>query len=161
MRYAQLRSMDITNGEGIGVALFVQGCDFRCKCCFNSNTWDFNGGHEWNENIENNMFNMCGNEYINHLSILGGEPMHPNNACDVIRISKKFKELYPNKKIWVWTGYLIDNIPNNEILEYADYIIDGQYDDSKKDFRLKFRGSSNQRVWEKGTDGIWVLKKTD
>ena len=146
MRYAKIDSCEITNGKHVGLSLYVQGCDFHCKGCFNQSTWDFNGGREWTRNTEAYLLNLCSRDYIKRLSVLGGEPMHPLNADVVIDIMKKFKVLYPEKEIWMWTGYIYENIPNKDVLLYADYIIDGQFDINQKDLTLEFRGSRNQRL---------------
>lgn len=142
--------MDISNGEGIGIALFVQGCPFHCKGCFNPETWDFNGGKEWTEEIEQEFISLAGQPHIKRISILGGEPMCEKNYSCVLTIVSKLKEIYPQKQIWLYTGYVLmwpdkqDGI--SPILDYCDVIVDGQFDADKRDMRLKFRGSSNQRV---------------
>ena len=150
MRFASMRSMDISNGDGVGVALFVQGCEGFCKGCFNSETWDFNCGKEWTEETENKLMGLCSKPYITRLSMLGGEPLHPRNIETVIHIAKRFKSLYPDKKLYIWTGYLFNNICNKEILNYADVIIDGKYVEELRDLTLKWRGSSNQKIYRKG-----------
>lgn len=147
MRFAQLRRMDISNGKGIGVSLFVQGCHLLCKGCFNSETWDFNGGKEWTESTEQYLFKLIDSPHINHLSILGGEPLCEENIETVTQIAKRFKEQFPDKKLWIWTGYTFENyVKDKEITKYADIIVDGRFEIDKKDLSLKFRGSSNQRV---------------
>lgn len=156
MKYAQIRAMDVTNGEGIGISLFVQGCDFHCKNCFNPSTWDWNGGYEWNQQKEEELFELCSKPYITRLSILGGEPLNPKNIDAVIKLAKRFKEKFPDKKLWVWSGYSFeDYISKTDIVKYADYIIDGKYEDDKRDLTLRFRGSSNQRIWHKNNN-IWM-----
>lgn len=157
MRYAQIRRMDISNGEGIGVSLFVQGCHFACKNCFNQETWDFNGGKEFTLDKELYLLSLCTKPYIKRLSILGGEPLTPENIDTVTNISKLFKGQFPNKKLWIWTGYTFeDYVKDKEITKYADVIVDGRFVDELKDLNLKFRGSSNQRIWVKNKDNIWV-----
>lgn len=147
MRYAQIRKMDISNGEGIGVSLFVQGCRFACKNCFNKETWDFNGGKEFTLNDYSYLFSLCNKSYIKRLSILGGEPLAPENITDVTIISSLFKEQFPDKKLWIWTGYTFeDYVKDKEITKYADIIVDERFVEELKDFNLKFRGSSNQRI---------------
>lgn len=159
MRYAQIRAMDVTNGDGIGVAVFVQGCDFHCKNCFNQSTWDWNGGYEWNEQKEKELFTLCDKPYITRLSVLGGEALNPKNIDEVIELAKHFKEMFPNKKLWIWSGYNFENyISKTEIVQYADYIIDGLYEEDKRDFRLHFRGSSNQRIW-RNTGTEWIIEE--
>ena len=146
MRYNKIRKMDISNGPGVRVSIFFQGCSFHCKNCFNKETWDFNGGLEFTDETIDEIIRLCSPDYITGLSILGGEPMHPNNIEGTIRLAKKFKETYPNKNIWSWSGFLMENICNKEILNYLDVLVDGQFVDELKDFTLDWRGSSNQRV---------------
>lgn len=163
MRYASMRDMDISNGSSVGVALFVQGCDFHCNGCFNTETWDVNGGLEWNTESINKFFNILNRPYIKRCSILGGEPLHPNNIADVFYLCKTIKEQYPSKTIWLYTGYTFEDIwipkncvtnnelnltrsLRNEILKYIDVLVDGQYVKELRDITLPFRGSSNQRI---------------
>lgn len=157
MRYASIRKMDISNGEGVRISLFVQGCSFHCKNCFNEETWSWDGGKEFTQKEFNLLMNLCNNPHIKGLSVLGGEPLHPNNIDVVTQIAKKFKELYPKKDLWIWTGYTFkDYVKDKEITKYADVIVDGRFVDELKDLNLKFRGSSNQRIWVKNKDNIWV-----
>ena len=150
MRYAQIRNMDISNGENLGVALFVQGCRFQCKNCFNKETWDFNGGKEWTEEIENKFFALADRPYIKRISILGGEPLVDENLSDVFNLIKKLKVKFSDKVIWIYTGYTFENILSNPLrkrtIEMCDVVVDGKYMDNLRDLTLKFRGSSNQRV---------------
>ena len=146
MRYASIRKMDISNGEEIGIALFVQGCHFHCYNCFNPQTWDFSQGKEWDAETELNFLNLTKPSYIKRISFLGGEPLCPENRKTVTRLSALLKELYPNKKQWLYTGYEFNYISTFAILKTLDVVIDGQYDDSKRDVTLKWRGSKNQRV---------------
>ena len=105
MRYASIRSMDISNGEGVGVSLFVQGCDRHCFNCFNSETWDFNGGKEWTEETKNKFIKLIDRPYINRISILGGEPLAERNIDEVLSLIKEIRISYPEKYIWLYTGY--------------------------------------------------------
>ena len=147
MRYAKIRKMDISNGPGVRVSIFFQGCSFHCKGCFNSETWDFNGGKEFGDEQINNILELANNDYITGLSILGGEPMHPKNIESSLKLAKAFKEKYPNKTIWAWSGYLFDEyLKDKEIVNYLDVLVDGQFVEEKKNPTLKWRGSSNQRV---------------
>lgn len=146
MRYAQIRSTDIQNGPGFRTSIFVQGCHFHCKNCFNESTWDFNGGNEFSETELNKLLEISDKDYISGLSILGGEPLAPENIDEVINIAKTFKEKFKDKTIWLWTGYLYESVINKDIFNYIDVLVDGQFKDELKDFRLMYRGSSNQRV---------------
>lgn len=146
MHYNKIRKMDISNGPGVRVSIFVQGCTFHCKNCFNPETHDFNGGKEFDNHTINTILDLCQNDSIRGLSILGGEPLHPKNIEEVTRLAKTFKETYPNKDIWVWTGFHFEDLKEKEIFHYIDVLVDGQFDEELKDPRLKWRGSSNQRV---------------
>lgn len=148
MRYAQIRTMDLSNGPGIRITLFVQGCAFHCKNCFNSETWDFNGGKEWTDAEFNKILELGNNEHVAGLSILGGEPLHEDNVKEVGRLITAFKSLYPNKTVWVWSGFTYENLnqEQKDAISNADVLVDGRFVDELKDFKLKYRGSSNQRV---------------
>ena len=147
MRYNKIRKMDISNGPGVRVSVFFQGCHFQCKGCFNSDTWDFDGGKEFNDEVINHILDLCNNEVISGLSILGGEPLNPKNIEGTTKLAKAFKEKYPDKTIWLWSGYLFDEyIHDKEIVNYLDIVIDGQFKIDLFDLSLKYKGSSNQRV---------------
>ncbi len=146
MHYNLIRKMDIADGPGIRVSIFVQGCEFHCKNCFNKETWNFDKGKEFTEDTIKRVLELCEPKHIQGLSILGGEPLHPRNIEGTIALAKAFKEKFPKKDIWIWTGFLYENIVNKEILKYADVIVDGQFKEELHDFRLKWCGSSNQRV---------------
>ncbi len=146
MRYNKIRKMDISNGPGVRVSLFFQGCHFHCKGCFNAETWDFNGGKEFNDDIINHILDLCSNDVISGLSILGGEPMHPVNILGTTKLAKLFKEKYPEKTIWVWSGFLFDNLKDKEVINYIDVLVDGRFEIDKSSPLLKYKGSSNQRV---------------
>ena len=147
MRYNKIRKMDISNGPGVRVSIFMQGCTFKCKNCFNKETWDFNSGKCFSDETIDKVLELAQNEHIAGLSILGGEPLHPKNIDASTKLAKAFKEKFPDKSIWVWTGFLFDeNLNNLEILNYIDVLVDGVFKEELKDPRLKWRGSSNQRV---------------
>lgn len=163
MNYAQIRSMDISNGEGIGVSLFVQGCDFHCKNCFNSETWEFSKGHEWNDKTKNQFLKLIEKPFIQRISILGGEPLHPKNVQNVLKIVDEIRVSYPTKNIWLYTGYTWEQIMHpvitdinseqlkilqmrKELVSKCNVLIDGRYVDELRDISLHWRGSSNQRV---------------
>ena len=147
MHYNKIRKMDVSNGEGIRVSIFMQGCVFNCKGCFNPETHDFNGGKEFTDETIDRVIDLCSKEYIVGLSILGGEPLHPKNIDGTTKLAKKFKEVYPDKNIWVWSGFLFDrDLKDKEVLNYIDVLVDGQYNCDLYSPRLKWKGSSNQRV---------------
>ena len=140
MRYHKIRKMDISNGPGVRVSIFMQGCEFHCENCFNKETWDFDGGNEFTEKTIEEVLELCSKDFITGLSILGGEPLHPNNIEGTTKLAKAFKEKYPNKTIWVWSGFLFDKDLN------IDVLVDGQFVNSLHNPTLKWKGSSNQRV---------------
>lgn len=150
MKYAKIRKMDISNGEGVRVSLFVQGCSFHCKNCFNPETWDFNKGKEFTTAEIQKIMELANKDYIAGLSVLGGEPLHNNNVDEVFHIVATFKEKFPNKDIWLWTGFKFEDAIKDSkrkfILRNIDVLVDGQFEEDKKDLTLKWRGSSNQRV---------------
>lgn len=169
MRYAQIRSMDISNGEGVGVSLFVQGCPLHCKNCFNSDTWDFNGGKEWTEEIKDRFMKLIDRSYIKRVSFLGGECLAEQNLDEVLSLIKEIRISFPEKTIWLYTGFCWNDImcsfaglqadyvvldkkdieaweKRREIISNVDVLVDGEYIDEQRDITLKWRGSSNQRV---------------
>ena len=147
MRYHKIRRMDISNGPGVRVSIFMQGCSFNCPNCFNPETHDFNGGHEFLDETIDKVLELCSLEHIVGLSILGGEPLHPKNIDGTTKLAKAFRERYPDKSIWVWSGFLFDrDLKDKEILKYIDVLVDGQYKDELHNPKLKYCGSSNQRV---------------
>lgn len=149
MRYNKIRKMDISNGPGVRISIFLQGCEFNCKDCFNPETHDFKGGKEFTNESLNTLLNLD-KDYIKGLSILGGEPLHKNNIKGTLEIAKAYKENFPNKTIWIWTGFTFEKLKESldflELLKYIDILVDGPFVEEKKDIRLKYSGSSNQRV---------------
>ena len=146
MRYNLIRKMDISNGPGIRVSIFMQGCPFHCKNCFNPETWDFNGGKEFTQKTINEILKLSDKQEIKGLSILGGEPMAPSNIDGTTQLAKAFKEKFPQKSIWAWSGFRYDDLKNKEVLNYIDVLVDGTYKDELRDPTLHWKGSSNQRV---------------
>ena len=148
MKYAQIREMDITNGNGIGVALFTQGCPYHCKNCFNPETWDFDKGTDWTKETENKIIELLKPEYITRLTILGGEPLIERNIEPLTALLKRVKGVYPDKQVWLYTGGDFEVLEGlyEEIFQYIDILIDGRYIDDLRDYKLKWRGSSNQRI---------------
>ena len=156
MKYAKIKKCDVANGPGVRVSLFVSGCNHHCKGCFNQEAWDFNYGNEFTEKEENEVMEALKPDYIKGLSLLGGEPLDPKNQEGLLPVVKKAKELYPDKPIWCYTGYLFDdqvlngmsktNNTTSELLKYIDYVVDGEFVENLKNPSLQFRGSSNQRI---------------
>jgi anaerobic ribonucleoside-triphosphate reductase activating protein len=150
-----MRKMDISNGEGVGVSLFVQGCPFHCSNCFNQETWNYDKGKEWNDTTKNTFLNFVKKPYITRVSLLGGEPLYDKNLDGISDLCKIIKSQYPDKKIWLYSGYTFDSIFNSRhydmlrrqyIISQCDIMVDGRFVESLKDMNLKFRGSSNQRI---------------
>lgn len=159
MRYADYYDCDICNGKSVGMSLFVSGCPIHCQGCFNSDIWDFNAGKEWTGEIEERFIELAGKDYIKRISFLGGSPLCDRNVEDVSLLIQKLKSHYPNKQIWVYTGYTWDSIISDEcngsyqahefrkeLLPYIDVLVDGPFELDDKDLSLAFRGSSNQRI---------------
>ena len=146
MNYNTIKQLDIANGPGCRVSLFVQGCSFNCPGCFNTVAKDFTGGKEFTDQTTDLLLELAKPSHISGLSVLGGEPLHPKNCETVLGLVKKFKEVYPTKTVWLWTGYLWEDIADVVIGSGIDVLVDGQFKEEQKDLRLKYRGSSNQRV---------------
>ena len=145
-----MRNLDISNGEGVGVSLFVLGCPFRCSNCFNPNTWSFNGGYEWTTDTEEHFISLAKRPYISRISLLGGEPLADENLPDMTNLVNKINILLPNKTIWLYSGYTWEQCMQDpirrEIVCKCDVFVDGRYVDELRDITLMWRGSSNQRV---------------
>lgn len=165
MNYAGLNKYDTANGPGVRVSLFVSGCEHYCKNCFNPEAWDFNYGNEFTNNIITEIIEAMTKKWISGITILGGEPMHPKNVIEVNRIISRIKCSFPNKSIWVYSGYTIEELINRYqnmfidptigqevgyatggVLRNIDVLVDGKFIEEKKDLKLRFRGSSNQRL---------------
>lgn len=150
MRYAQIRTMDISNGKGIGVSLFVQGCPFHCKGCFNPETWNFNGGEQWTPDKQDEFMVLAGKPFVKRISILGGEPLCSQNCYEIFRLCMELKHKYSDKQIWIYSGYTYEELLNSrerfKPLLCADILVDGRYEENERDLSLAFRGSRNQRV---------------
>jgi anaerobic ribonucleoside-triphosphate reductase activating protein len=150
MQYNKIRKMDISNGPGVRVSIFVQGCAFNCKGCFNPETHDFNSGKEFTTMEANKIIQLANKDYINGLSILGGEPLHPKNIESVSMLCEYFKYKYPYKTIWLWSGFRYEDILEREnnynIFNYIDVLVDGQFKEEYHNPTLRWKGSSNQRV---------------
>lgn len=146
MNYNIIKQLDIANGPGCRVSLFVQGCTFNCPGCFNDVAKDFNGGREFTQQTTEAILALAEPDHISGLSLLGGEPLHPRNRTEVLRLASAFKAKYPNKSVWLWTGYTFEDVAEDLLGSAVDVVVDGQFKEELKDLRLKYRGSSNQRV---------------
>ena len=150
MNYATIKKTDVANGPGVRVSLFVSGCTHHCKGCFNSEAWDFHYGQAYTEETEKEILLALAPDYIRGLSLLGGEPMEPENRGTVLSLVKKVRERYPQKTIWCYTGYTYEELladpKRSPILAYIDVLVDGRFEQSLYSPRLEFRGSSNQRI---------------
>lgn len=158
MNYAKIKPCDVANGPGVRVSLFVSGCNHHCKNCFNPEAWDFNYGNKFTEEQETEIIEDLKPEYITGLSLLGGEPFEQENQEGLVPLMKKVKKAYPEKKIWCYTGFTFDKQilgqmigeehreTTKEMLENIDYIVDGKFVEELKNPRLRFKGSSNQRI---------------
>lgn len=149
MRFSKIKDNDIANGIGITMSLWTQGCPHHCKGCFNKETWDFDGGKEFTkENLDYILDKIDINNIKRDLSILGGEPLCKENVLGIINVCKIFKDKYPNKKIYIWTGYTIEAFDENqkEVLKYIDVLVDGKFEIENKNLSLTMKGSSNQRI---------------
>ena len=156
MNYADIKRVDVANGEGVRVSVFVSGCNHHCKGCFNECAWDFNYGNKFTEKQEEEVLQDLDHDYISGLTLLGGEPLEPANQEGLLPLVKKAKEKFPDKKIWCYTGFDFEkdvvgkmakqSDTTKELLKYIDVVVDGKFEEEKKDLKLKFRGSSNQRI---------------
>ena len=157
MNYATIKYNDIANGLGIRTSLFVSGCTHRCKGCFNSEAWDFNYGKPFTEEIENAVITSLDGDFNDGLSLLGGEPFEPKNQKALRPFLEKVKKLYPNKTVWCYTGYILENDLLNEngrartedtlkMLSLIDVLVDGPFIEEQKNISLRFKGSENQRI---------------
>ena len=156
MNYAEIKNVDIANGPGVRISLFVSGCPHHCKGCFNEITWDFNYGKPCTQDTINYILELLKPDYIRGITFLGGEPMAPANQYEVLNTMRQIKEHFPSKDIWLYTGYLFDNdivekmsntLPyTRELVSYIDILVDGPFIEDKKNLNLQFRGSENQRI---------------
>lgn len=146
MNYIGLNKYDTANGTGIRVSLFVSGCTLCCKGCFNKESWKFDSGLPFTETVKNEIIEELKKPWISGFSLLGGDPLEPKLYDDVLNLVQYIKQEIPEKDIWLWTGRVYENIINNEILKYIDVLIDGPFIQELKDSKLKYRGSTNQRI---------------
>ena len=146
MNYAKINTHDIANGSGVRVSLFVSGCRHHCKGCFNQQTWDFNYGEKFEFKTALELDNALDDPYISGLSILGGEPLEPENVEIVTALCEMVYCFHPELTIWLYTGFLYEDVKDLEIMKYIHVLVDGRFVEELKDISLKFKGSSNQRI---------------
>lgn len=146
MRYHNITHDDMLNGEGLRTVLWVAGCTHHCENCHNPITWDINGGIPFDDAAEREFFSQGSKGYIEGITFSGGDPLHPDNREEITRLAKTYKEKYPNKNIWLYTGFLWEAVSNLPVMEYIDVIVDGRFVEELKDPQLHWRGSSNQRI---------------
>ena len=157
MNYGEIKKVDIANGTGVRVSLFVSGCTHRCKGCFNPDTWNFNFGKEYTEETENDIIEALKPSYIEGLSLLGGEPFEPENQKTLVGLLKRIRQELPGKNVWCYSGYTFEELTGQkksraftdisaEMLSLIDVLVDGEFVEELKDISLQFRGSSNQRI---------------
>ena len=150
MYYGKIRNCDIANGKGVRVSLFVSGCRNHCKNCFQPETWDFKYGQPYTDETEEYIIQLLSEPYIQGLTILGGEPLEPENQRGLIRLLQRVKSEYPEKDVWCYTGYTFETLLRNplqaKLLQYIDVLVDGKFKQELRDESLCFRGSKNQRL---------------
>lgn len=150
MNYHKISYDDQLNGEGLRVVLFLSGCNHYCKGCQNPQTWDPESGKLFDQEAMNTLFSYLEKDYISGVTFSGGDPFHPNNLTDVYTLARIIKTKYPNKTIWVYTGYAFDEAFNNltirRILQFVDILVDGKFEENKLDNNYKWAGSTNQRI---------------
>ncbi len=179
MYYGAIKTSDIANGEGIRTTLFVSGCRNKCKNCFQPQTWAFDYGEPFTDEVAESILATFEKPFVEGLTVLGGEPMEPENQKDLLPFIREFKRRYPEKTLWVYTGNLFEELTGGvgthykcidetaELLSYIDILVDGRYEEEKKSLGLRFRGSSNQRVidmkktFAKGEVVLWEGCKYD
>ena len=161
MYYGEIKNCDIANGEGVRVTLFVSGCTNRCPGCFQPQTWDFQYGEPFTREVEDRLLAMLAPDYINGLTLLGGEPFEPENQRALLPFLRRVREACPGKNIWAFTGFVYEDLQaegthcrceaTDELLSLLDVRVDGRFEESRKDISLRFRGSSNQRLIDLNT----------
>lgn len=156
MHYGEIKERDIANGIGVRVSLFVSGCTNCCEGCFNKQTWDFNFGEPYTKKTQDKIIELLKPDFVTGLTLLGGEPFEPKNQEELLKLTNRVKNELPQKNIWCYTGFTLERLLNEEdychspftleLLDNIDVLVDGKFEEDKKNIRLKFRGSENQRL---------------
>lgn len=155
MNYLSIIKDDLINGTGVRCTLFVSGCSHGCVGCYSPHTWDYRNGMEFTQCEIDIILKELSKDYVEGLTLLGGDPLMPKNISTIIDLCKVVKNEFPNKNIWCWSGYTLEEIKDNhahEVLDYIDVLVDGKFIESEKNLKLAFRGSNNQRILKKGID---------
>lgn len=157
MRIENITYPDVNNGTGCRVTLWIAGCSHHCAGCHNKETWDFNSGREFTKEDKDKLFEILSLPYIQGLTLSGGDPIDSYN--DTLQLAEDVKTEFPNKDIWCYTGYTMEYMRDNypEILKYIDTLVDGEFHIKEKDVTLAFRGSRNQRIWQKQMNGDFQI----
>ena len=155
MNCAGIKKVDIANGPGVRVSLFVSGCRNHCPGCFNPETWDFDYGDPFTDKTEEELIKALRPSWIQGLSILGGDPMEPENQKALLPLLRRVKEELPEKDVWLYTGYRLESVSSSPLLDLVDVIVDGPFIEAEKDISLAFRGSRNQRIIALRAEGQW------
>jgi len=156
MNFCGIKKTDIANGSGVRVSLFVSGCRNHCPGCFQPETWDFDYGEPFTKETEDEIIKALRPSWIQGLSILGGDPMEPENQRALLPFLRRVKEELPEKDVWIYTGYLLEKVGTSPLLSYADVVVDGPFVEAEKDAGLAFRGSRNQRIIHLRGEGQWA-----
>jgi anaerobic ribonucleoside-triphosphate reductase activating protein len=156
MNFCGIKKTDIANGPGVRVSLFVSGCRNHCPGCFQPETWDFDYGEPFTKETEDEIIKALRPSWIQGLSILGGDPMEPENQRALLPFLRRVKEELPEKDVWIYTGYLLEKVGTSPLLSYADVVVDGPFVEAEKDAGLAFRGSRNQRIIHLRGEGQWA-----
>lgn len=148
MNYNTIKKYDISNGKSIRTSIYFSGCKFACKGCFNYELWDFKSGKPFDDKAKKYLFELLSDEHCKGLSVLGGEPLQ--QGSELTDLLKEVKETFPEKDIWLWTGYYLSELDEQQMktISYCNYVVDGRFEEDKSEEKLLFRGSSNQTIWE-------------
>lgn len=155
MNYMDIIKDDLINGTGVRVSLFVSGCSHGCNGCYNESSWDYRSGNTFGNEQIDIILNELKKPYVEGLTLLGGDPLMPKNINTILELCKVVKSTFPEKNIWCWSGYTLEEILDNhakDVLEYVDVLVDGKFILELKNLKLPFRGSENQRILYKGID---------
>lgn len=160
MNYHNILHDDMRNGEGLRVTLFVSGCDHHCNECQNPQTWDINSGIKFDDDAKKEIFEQLDKDYIDGITLSGGDPLNENNLLDITNLLVEIRHKYPNKTVWIYTGYTMEEMDGTRklIISMTDVLVDGKFVKELADVNYKWAGSTNQRIW-RNNNGTWYLDK--